>query len=164
MKLVTSILFYLISLTFGAVFLWQGFQALDESYRSNSWPCVDGVIERFGEVHHWSRRRALGRGFELTFFYSFNNNGTRYEGSRLTTDDLFYGPVFLLGFGARDRLRSQYAPGTRVSVCYDPAAPAESALLRPGLHFGAIFRTLMGLFFISFAGVVAVFERKKRAH
>lgn len=162
MRLVTSLLFYLFSLTLGSVNLWLGFQAVDEGYRSNEWPCVEGVIERFSNIEHWSRRRPMLRGVELTFFYSFNLNDTRYEGHRLTTDDLMYGSVFLLGFSAADQLRSRYTPGTHVSVCYDPAAPAESALLDPGLHFGAILRTLIGVFFFVLAGAVAFFERKKR--
>lgn len=161
MKVVTSFLFYLFSLSLGALCLWRGFHALDEGYRSTSWPCVDGVIERFSETPHFAARSGIGRGYELSFFYSFSHNGTRYEGSRLTTDDLFYGPVFLRGYGARDRLRAQYAPGTRVSVCYESIAPAESAVLRSGVHFGAIFRTFIGMFFIVFAAVVWWFERKR---
>jgi hypothetical protein len=157
----TSIVFYLIALTIGPIFLWQGVTALDESYRSNSWPCVDGVIERFSETPHSASRNSIVRGYELSFFYSFAHDGTRYEGTRLTTDDLFYGPVFLLGSTARQRLRAEYAPGTHVSVCYDPVAPAASAVLRPGVHFGVIVRTCIGMFFIVFAGVVWWFERKR---
>lgn len=161
MKIVTSILFYLFSLPLGALCLWWGFQAVDEGYRSNSWPCADGIIERVSETPHLQGRRANWRGYELSFAYSFSHNGTRYEGDRLTTDDLFYGSVFLLGIDIRNRLRSQYVPGTHVSVCYDPAVPAESAVLRPGIHFGAIFRTMTGFFFLFFAALVAVFERRK---
>lgn len=162
MKLITSLLFYLLSLTLGSVNLWVGLQAIEEGYRSNEWPCVEGVIERFRKTDHWSHRYSRFRGSELTFFYSFNLNDTRYEGYRLTTDDLFYGSVFLQGLQSGKRLLSRYAPGTQVSVCYDPAAPADSALLNPGLHFGAIVRTLIGVFFLVLAGAVAFFERKRR--
>jgi hypothetical protein len=159
MKLVTSLLFYLFSLTLGSLCLWRGIDGLEEGYRSSTWPCVDGVVERLGEVEHQTRRYM--HGFEVTVYYSFAHNDKRYEGARITTDDLFYGSVFLLGWAGREWLRREYAPGTHVSVCYDPAHPEESALLRPGIHGGSIARTIFGVFFFVFAGVVSRVERRK---
>jgi hypothetical protein len=146
MKRLQSILFYLFAIPFSLIWIYLGATGVMEGQSSLSWPCTTGTIETVG-VSSWSSRlhRNWKNRHSFLIHYRFTVTGAEKTGERITTDDLMYGSVFSVGDRGLTHLRTRYAPGTEVSVCYDPTDPQGSAVLQPGISFGSVVRLVGGV-------------------
>ena len=116
--------------TFGWLLMWSGLVlvadavALWTTYhqtRASRFPTTDGVITRSAV----KTDRDKDGVYRLDVAYEYEVGGRRYTGTRYSYTEIGTNTE------AWDRIRDQLPVGTRVSVAYDPDAPAES-LLRPG--------------------------------
>ena len=145
MKRLQSIIFYLFAIPFSLMWIYLGATGVMEGQSSLSWPCTTGTIETVG-VSSWSSRlhRRWKDSHSFLLHYRFTATGAEKTGERITTDDLMYGSVFSVGDRGLARLRTRYAPGTVVPVCYDPTDPEGAAVLQPGISFGSVVRLVGG--------------------
>lgn len=123
--------------------LWTGLRG---SLRTVGWRRTTGTVVRSDVLDGTpvvlvQARRA--RRFDVTVEYEAA--GVRYATSRISAlgrpEDLFYAGRTLR------RMRRRFAPGARVAVHYDPAAPGDALLLRVEwgkLALGSLFTLLFG--------------------
>jgi hypothetical protein len=81
------------------------------------------------------------RGFEYLprVAYEYSVDGTPYQSDRITFDDLRFD-----SYVAAKVIADRYAPGSEVSVSYDPQRP-EHAVLEPGLSWTAYLVPAFGV-------------------
>ncbi|MHC4082207.1 MAG: DUF3592 domain-containing protein [Planctomycetota bacterium] len=111
---------------------------------SGQWPTVTAtIVSSDVETRHRSGD-ATGmrteRGFEYLprIVYEYSANGARHRADRITFDDLRFDSHL-----AAKTIADQYAPGTEVTVYYDPERP-ERAVLEPGLSWTAYLLPAFG--------------------
>jgi hypothetical protein len=96
-----------------------------EVFHARDWPSVQGwVVE---STSSWHRTRGGGRSYRPSIRYNYEVGGRTYTGARiwLAKDETF-------GEQAIGRFLSHYPTGGMVTVRYDPADPAQAALLIEG--------------------------------
>lgn len=145
-----AIFIALIGLTFFAI---GGF-ALWEEISSTGWPTVTGTVVQ-SEIKRWPKRKS-SYDYRAQFLYQYQVSAQSYTSERINT--------------ARNRYKSQmagqealaaYPVGKNVTVYYHPKHP-ERALLQPGLRFGTLLKTCLGLFLLM--GGVGFALLKRNSH
>ncbi len=136
----------------GASFLLVGFLTLLffirralQAARSRHWPTTVGTLEKQGtrivdyNGHEPDGSPDFARAMVVDFRYTYQVDGRRYTGSRVTFSDHVSKSA-----GTLQRLLRQFDSRHQVTVHYNPDNPAESVLL-PGLrpaNFGPMLTSL----------------------
>jgi len=118
-----------------------GVSSFVERSASERWAKAEGVVEDAGayeKVGRTLRGRPMVEHSAIVH-YKYTVKGKEHEGGRIA-----FGPSESYSFLAK-ALASQYRPGQKVMVYYDPARP-ESAVLKREVLFGAYLLTVVGLF------------------
>ncbi len=115
------------------------------SWRSQTWPVVDGQLRVAKRVDGETRRGGPLHIAETR--YAFIVDGRTYEGNRRSFADESYGTK-----EAADAVLANLSVGQVVKVYYDPRAPSE-AVLQPGSISGATVLTLLIFLLITADGV-----------
>ncbi len=127
---------------------WRGWK---QASAARNWPQTPGRVVESGirETAVRARRQTSAAStrqatrYAPHIVYAYTVHGASYQGERLR-----FGPVTLSSeAGDAGRAASRYPLGSEVTVYYDPANPAESALdLRPG--WGIWIEGLLALFLL----------------
>ena len=144
-------LFLLLPAALGWIITARAWTALSRARASRAWQTTHGVVTAV------SLRRVSGKTpyHEVQVAYDYWVDGDRYSGRRRLFTSW---PVFSQPRKQADETAARYAPGTSVTVRYDPSDPGE-AVIEPrvdrwemGLNFG------IGLFCLGlvFWGVLAL--------
>jgi hypothetical protein len=135
----------LLFLAIGVAITAFGLYRLRIAWASSQWPTVTAtIISSDVETRHRSgdpTGARTERGFEYIpkVVYEYSVDGKALEADRITFDDLRF-DVHLAAKAVADR----YAPGSEVSVSYDPERP-DRAVLEPGLAWTAYLLPAFGV-------------------
>lgn len=123
----------------GAGVSWWGWNILQDSRRSESWPTTDGQITYSGVRE--------SRDDDGTTYYADVEFAYVVDDRRYTADTVSFGQ-----YGSSNRrhaagIVAQYPVGQEVAVYYDPAVP-ETAVLEPGVTWSSYMVLGIGLLFV----------------
>jgi len=130
----------------GACVVVVGLAIMMQSARSREWPTAEGRVL-------WSGIDTI-KGDESTTYraaarYTYTVNDVRYEGGRVSFD---------IGGGAWDHAAkdaARYAPGTTVTVYYNPSKPSR-AVLEPGMSMAGLLVAVVGASLLLSSGITIV--------
>ena len=120
-----AIILPLVILTALGIFFYRQYQKGSAAKQSaQSWLSTTGIVlASTVQV----RRSGKSRSEIPVVVYQYNVNGKSYQGQRIKAGDQF---LSIRIAGQAQETVARYAPGTSVTVHYNPANPADSALER----------------------------------
>ena len=117
-----------------------GLTVLYHARRTAAWPSTPGVVTK-SDVSHGAQSHATA------VAYAYTVDGVPYRGA-----DIGRGIEFASTTEDHARRRvARYPVGARVTVYYDPAAPA-TAVLEPGVSKASLVPLAFGVMFATFGG------------
>ena len=156
MKFFITVVFPGIFVAVGVLLLVVGYRDISEAGTSADWPTVQGTIVSSAVD---SRRSSTSQGRPRTTFhadvrYKYAVGGAELVGDRVTVGD----DTSTSSSDARE-IVARYPAGSKVTVSYDPANPAQS-VLEPGVHGRAFKKPFIGIIFLLAGGAMAVYLRR----
>ena len=130
----------------GVTVVVVGFRNAWGSWRFDSWPTAQGVIERCDVIEVSGSRsdaKHRDRRFHLDLLYRFEVNGSQMEGTRLS-----FGMIPGRDPAWAREISQRLSPGTEVSVRYNRSNP-ERCALESGKNWGLIVAPLVGILFFA---------------
>lgn len=119
---------------------------------SGGWPATEGVVVSSDLDFSRSGSRMGDSQVSADISYMYHLEGKKYQSDRICFG--FSNPIF----NHADKLVRKYPRKKQISVYYNPNNP-EQAVLEPGISFGAVLITLVGIFFLALG--VLPFLREK---
>lgn len=132
METLGFICFVGLTLIFGALggfALWMYFKDRRKAEATKQWMPVKGrIVDSYLETHEdFDEDHGTQRSYAPHVEYEYEVNGTTYRSTTIQPGTR----TFISSRGKAEAEVARYAPGSEVSVFYDPANPAE-AVLQPG--------------------------------
>jgi hypothetical protein len=129
----------LAALLISTFLLWLSWHVVQADYGSRKWIPVTGVVAASQRLRDFKDYRPLVR-------YRYAVGGRTYEGGNRHANQ----PWPRTNIGTANEVVAKYHVGSPVTVFYDPANPAESAV-EPGLTWGDFVLPLLGFIFLGIA-------------
>lgn len=129
------ILFMLPFIAMGVFFLWYGVINTISSFRSNTWPNVQGVITQSSVTYG-------GDVYRADICYEFSVDSVLYSGSKISMQDYHSSERALA-----DEIAARFPEGMAVAVYYKSENP-DNCILEPGFQISSVAIIMVGLLFI----------------